>query len=511
MHRLEQELYNLVEQDTEIFSFIEKACLDGMWYWDIEDPDHEWMSSNFWLTLGYDPSGKQHLASEWQDIINQEDLSLAFDNFQKHCADPTHPYDQIVRYKHKDGHTVWVRCVGIAIRDENGNAKRMLGAHTDLTELKESEEKLRHTIDMREKFFARMSHEIRTPLHGIIGLADILKKEKDDIAPAELEGKIDTIASCGEQLLTLLDDLLTLGTITEGKLQTSLEGAYIGPIIEFVYNLYRPRAIDKGLKFELILSNAIKQSLVVTDRTRITQVISNIVSNAIKFTESGTVTIEVKEIDTMIVVDVSDTGCGIKDTRSVFDAYYRERHSSEHSGSGLGLEIVQRLCAQLNHDITVVSEQGSGSKFSVSITKADERTQITSPEDIQHSFIDDYIDKKLGRVLIVDDNDINQEILASMIKPNCETLLIAHNGKEAIELVNKVGKFDLILMDLHMPIKDGYQAASEILSIKNCHSTRIIAVSADAYPETIERCKQSGMHTHLKKPFTRSKLFEVLG
>ena len=133
------ELKALIKSDDTIFNFIESASLDGMWFWDLENPDHEWMSPSFWTTLGYDPSSKSHIASEWHNIINQDDLKVALENFDKHCADPSYPYDQIVRYQHKEGHTVWIRCRGIAIRDNNGKPIRMLGAHTDVTAIKERE------------------------------------------------------------------------------------------------------------------------------------------------------------------------------------------------------------------------------------------------------------------------------------------------------------------------------------------------------------------------------------
>ena len=110
------ELKALIKSDDTIFNFLESASLDGMWFWDLENPDHEWMSPSFWTTLGYEPSSKAHLALEWHNIINQDDLKVALENFDKHCADPSYPYDQIVRYQHKEGHTVWIRCRGIADR-----------------------------------------------------------------------------------------------------------------------------------------------------------------------------------------------------------------------------------------------------------------------------------------------------------------------------------------------------------------------------------------------------------
>lgn len=150
---LKIELYNLVNSETSIFEFIQSGSLDGIWYWDLESPENEWMSPKFWETLGYNSDEKKHLASEWQDIIFQEDLKLAIENFEKHCADPNYPYDQIVRYKHKTGSTIWIRCRGLAIRDKTGKAIRMLGAHTDITDLKETEKEISRLTKEYEKVF----------------------------------------------------------------------------------------------------------------------------------------------------------------------------------------------------------------------------------------------------------------------------------------------------------------------------------------------------------------------
>lgn len=142
-HYLKNELYELIKKDERIFDFIQEGSLDGLWYWDLEKPENEWMNPRFWQVLGYHPDEMPHLTSSWQKIINQDDLKVAIDNFNNHIKDPKHPYDQIVRYTHKEGHTIWVRCRGIAIRDEHGKPLRMLGAHQDITALKQAKEKLR--------------------------------------------------------------------------------------------------------------------------------------------------------------------------------------------------------------------------------------------------------------------------------------------------------------------------------------------------------------------------------
>jgi histidinol-phosphatase (PHP family) len=150
---LKEELYTLVKRESKIFDFIQKSALDGMWYWDLEKKANEWLSPEFWETLGYDYKDKIHSPSAWQEIIFKEDLPEVIKNFNLHCKDPKHPFDQVVRYKHKNNSTVWIRCRGLAIRDREGKAIRMLGAHVDITEQKKVEEKIKKISSEYEKVF----------------------------------------------------------------------------------------------------------------------------------------------------------------------------------------------------------------------------------------------------------------------------------------------------------------------------------------------------------------------
>ena len=165
-----------MKKNEVLFDFLQTGSLDGIWYWDLETGIDEWMSPRFWQILGYDPDEKRHLASEWQDLIFPEDLAQAIANFNKHCSDPSHPYDQIVRYRHKNGSTIWVRCRGIAIRNEEGKPVRMLGAHTDMTGQKQAEQELQKTNDALRKAL----EEIKT-LQGIIPICAGCKKIRDDM------------------------------------------------------------------------------------------------------------------------------------------------------------------------------------------------------------------------------------------------------------------------------------------------------------------------------------------
>lgn len=140
-HYLLEELRGHLRDDSTMLEFIADAALDGMWFWDLDAPEHEWMSPSFWRTLGYDPAEREHRAAEWQDLIDPEDLKRAVENFERHCADPSHPYDQVVRYRHASGATVWIRCRGVALRSEDGRPIRMFGGHVDITDRIEAEDR----------------------------------------------------------------------------------------------------------------------------------------------------------------------------------------------------------------------------------------------------------------------------------------------------------------------------------------------------------------------------------
>lgn len=163
MNYLEGELHELLHSDVLMFDFFQEAASDGLWYWDLIDQENEWMSPKFWKTLGIDPATKKHLSSEWQDLIYKEDLEIAKRNLTLHLSNPDFPYDQIVRYHHQDGSTVWIRCRGIAIYNNNGEAIRLLGSHTDLTPVIEKQQALissQNQVEQLQRYVGELEHEL---------------------------------------------------------------------------------------------------------------------------------------------------------------------------------------------------------------------------------------------------------------------------------------------------------------------------------------------------------------
>lgn len=175
---LKKELYELIKTNDRIFDFIQEGSLDGLWYWDLENPENEWMNTKFWTVLGYDPDKMPHKSSAWKHIINQDDLKVATENLSRHCEDLNQPYDQVVRYTHKDGSTVWIRCRGLAIRDNEGKSIRMLGAHQDISDLKKKEQEINRVKEEAEESEARYRKLFENMNTGFV-LFEVVQNEQD--------------------------------------------------------------------------------------------------------------------------------------------------------------------------------------------------------------------------------------------------------------------------------------------------------------------------------------------
>jgi PAS domain S-box-containing protein len=261
-HYLKEELLQLLRRDQTLFDFLQAGSLDGIWYWDLESPENEWLSPRFWEALGYDPKEKSHDPAEWQGLIYEEDLQLALDNFDKHLADPNHPYDQIVRYRHKDGGTVWVRCRGLAIRDREGRPLRMLGAHNDITNLKETEYRLRTLLDEKATLVREIHHRVKNNLAMVSNLV-YLKNEAlgPEVDLSDLASQIQTMSSVYDKLVSSEDEtIVDIKAFVQDLLESVFQGAPVrdcGVKIDGV-SLPAQAAITFGLIVNELAVNAIK-------------------------------------------------------------------------------------------------------------------------------------------------------------------------------------------------------------------------------------------------------------
>lgn len=372
-HPLETELNDLIAQDKRMWEFLQHGSLDGVWYWNLENPEEEWMSPELWQLFGIDPATKRHDPAEWQDIIFQEDLALAIENFRKHCEDPSHPYDQIVRYRHADGSTVWVRCRGIAIRDETGKPIRMLGAHNDLTAVKRAEddavrEKAKHLVANEElKSFAYgVSHDLKSPSRTAKQLIEEVLIEGDRLSSDQRE-LLGHACETLRRMQVLVDDLLDYGSVVEQEMQWN----------HVDLNAVTKEAIT-DLQSDIRASGAILEidKLPWTNghKAQLRMMMQNLISNAIKFARPSVapeVSIVGNVTSDRVVLRVKDNGIGISDiyAQRIFNVFTRLHRGDEIPGSGLGLALCKRIALNHNGSIGLNSKPGEGSTFVISLTR----------------------------------------------------------------------------------------------------------------------------------------------
>ncbi|MEO0851369.1 MAG: ATP-binding protein, partial [Pseudomonadota bacterium] len=361
--------------DNGMWEFLQQGSLDGVWYWDLENPSYEWMSPEFWRLFGIDPATKPHSPDAWQDIIFQEDLALALENFKAHCADPNHPYDQMVRYRHADGSTVWVRCRGIAIRDDKGCPIRMLGAHTDLTAVKRAEEdarreqaKLKLANEELIAFAYGVSHDLKSPSRTALQMVqEGLMSDDGNLTDDQrdmFEGAINTL----ERMQGLIADLLDYGILVEQKPpeETIALNTLVAEVVE---NLNKDIS-EAGAQIDVG-----DLPVLLGYRNQLGMLVQNLISNAIKYRRKGVPPVIkvscAEERDGLLTLAVKDNACGIPNDQldKIFGVFTRLHRQDEVHGSGVGLAICKRVAFNHEATIKVTSKVGVGSTFALNIPK----------------------------------------------------------------------------------------------------------------------------------------------
>lgn len=384
--------------------------------------------------------------------------------------------------------------------------------HLLIKELDLAEKQASVAVQTKENFLANMSHEIRTPLSGILGFTNLLQKRSLDETSAEF---VSAIQQSGENLITIVNDILDLSKIEAGMMRITPGIFSINGLINSVETLFSERVKEKGLSITSTVDPAIPDTL-KGDATRLTQILVNLIGNAIKFTQQGEINIAVyskSRTDSKITLgfDITDSGIGIEKEKlaEVFERFNQGEDSTtrNYGGTGLGLSIVKNLIQLQNGDIKVRSEQGKGSTFSFFIPYDISEQQLNTPLSIPANYYRDK-SKKALRILVVDDNAINQSLMNHLLLQWNIDFNIVSNGMEAVEkLGNKV--YDLILMDLQMPQMDGYAATQHIREVMKL-DIPIIAMTAHALAGEREKCLSRGMNEYISKPIKEQELFDLI-
>lgn len=420
--------------------------------------------------------------------------------------------------KRKDATLYWARVSISPIMDIEGRITNYLDLQEDITTIKMSEEALSKAKEeadlarkqaeeankMKSEFLANMSHEIRTPMNAVIGFTEILLLEEED--PEKIE-KMEIIKSSGRNLLNLINDILDFSRIEADKLAIESSNFNLRELLQQTESLFLVEAEKKGLSFSLQIADPLPE-VVSADSHRITQILTNLLSNAFKFTKHDGIELKCEYRDGQAVIKIKDTGIGIEDKKVelIFSAFTQADSSTarEYGGTGLGLAISRRLAELMGGTLEVVSEVGVGSTFTLTIplklkdtinlrSHDESVSEETAPQPSKGSIPSDY------KILTAEDDQINQQLIEALLEKSNLKSDFAANGRIALDKLG-AGAYDLLLLDMQMPVLDGEETIKRIRSDLRIKDLYVIALTAHALKGDKEKYLNLGCNDYLSKP-----------
>ena len=479
----------------------------GIWDWTLDTNRLVWSEEMFAIFGWPAPhSGDADVSlADFFDMVLAEDRPA----LQAAVAEAHHSgiLDSEFRACRSDGEVRFIKAFARVHRDADGRAIRLLGANWDVTAIRTAARQAEAASLAKSQFLAMMSHEIRTPMNGILGMTQVMLS--GDIADDQRR-RLGVIADCGEALVTILNDILDLSKVEAGKLEVEAAPFDLRHVLEGVHATYLTAADTKGIGLKLVVDEVVRGY--VGDSTRVRQIAANLISNAIKFTTSGDVALIVEATPDGVVLEVSDTGQGMDaDTLSrIFRPFTQADASTtrQFGGTVLGLSIVHELVRIMGGEVLVESRPGEGSVFTVHLPLTPSDTTATPVRRVGSSTAG----VEALHLLVAEDNPVNQMVIKALLEPFGIAPIIVENGVEAVKAWQE-GVWDAVLMDVHMPLMDGFQAVSEIrrLEAREGRSrTPIIALTADAMTHHRQQCLAQGMDDLVAKPIQIEALAAAL-
>ena len=436
------------------------------------------------------------------------------------------------RTKDSRGETIWVRAQGTPQVSENGKITSYIVYCTDVTAQLRIQDDLRKAIDQSEKalsaknaFLGRLSHEIRTPMNAVVGIADALIHHNGN---PEIKPKLELIQTSAEKIIRIVDESLEHTKLAEAKIQLDPHVASPASAVQSVCALWEQKAVENEIKLQCRIDESVPSSMIF-DSHRFEQCLNNLVSNAVKFSPSGQIQVVLTTIEkngkNNLVTVVKDNGIGMNESQlaNLFEAYTQADGSisGRFGGTGLGMNITKQLIELMEGNITVKSAPGQGTVFALTLPIQLEKQEPTNHGETSGELIEQMLvdatppasEYEKLKVLVVDDNTTNHLVVTSLLGSMVKQIEVAENGIEAIEALDiaaeNSAQFDVVLMDIHMPIMDGIEATLAIRGSQKAYTNiPIIALTADPQYQQRRLCKNIGMDDALAKPI---KLTEVLG
>ncbi|MDP3119336.1 MAG: ATP-binding protein [Sulfuricurvum sp.] len=453
---------------------------------------------------------QEELLGQPHSIVRHPDTPATVFKAMWHTLQRGRNWQGMLQNTKKNGESYFVKNLISPIVDEDGKILEYLGLREDVTEIQKSRLNAQEAERIKSAFVANMSHEIRTPINGVVGFIHLLSKTNLDTTQRRY---VSIVESSLEMLLHIVNDVLDFSKIEEGKIDIEWIKSHPKKELTSVFELFIPQADIKKIDYRLIMDEKIEECLIL-DIHRIKQVLSNLISNALKFTpEEGSVHVKIEMVEDTknaqkLEFSVIDTGIGIPKSKQgkIFEKFTQADASTtrEYGGTGLGLSIANAIVKLMGGEIAIQSEEGKGSTFSfvLNAQKCDEfENEVTNA----HQAAMKYLELK---VLVVDDFEINRMLIGELLNSHYGvTADFANDGKEAVEMVHK-NRYDLVLMDVNMPVMDGIQATKLIR--KEYPELPIIALTANVMEGDAEEFTAHGMNDYLAKPLDYDELHRVM-
>lgn len=418
--------------------------------------------------------------------------------------------------KRKDGTLYWEEASISAIKNSDGEITHYLAVKTDITEKKKiindfilAKEKAEESDRLKSAFLANISHEIRTPMNGILGFSELLKEP--NLTGADQIKYLEIIEKSGNRMLNIINNIVDISKIEAGLIELSNFETNINDQIEYAYTFFKPEAEKKGLQLFNKSSLDTNDAVLNLDREKLYSILLNLIKNAIKYTDSGTIEIGYSVIninkEPYIEFYVSDTGIGVAPEQqdAIFKRFIQAEINDRHSrhGAGLGLSISKAFVELMGGTIRVESQEGAGSTFYFTIPYSQVNRKVKQENKLLDS--SDYGIPSNLKILIAEDDAISKTLLTFLLKPIAREVLIASNGQEAVELFKANPDVDVILMDIQMPIMDGFEATRQIRLLNA--DIKIIAQTAFALSGDEFKIKKAGCNSYINKPIKKESLF----
>jgi PAS domain S-box-containing protein len=521
-------------KNEKFFSTIITGINDGIYDYDALN-DTITYSDSYPKILGYtgEELGRDH--EEFYRLVHPDDVASVRETMRSYFDHEIPVYRNVFRARHRDGRWVWMLSRGIGIWDENGRIQRLIGTHTDITAQKEREEELNFFIRENERqkqeleiardkaetanqaksdFLAVMSHEIRTPLNVIIGLAHLLKEK---VQSDEKRTMVDTLYANANILLKFVSELLDLSRVESAQVEFETHAFAIPPMLQGLHAMFADPAKNKGLSFSV--TDHTRGQFFIGDPSRIQQIVVNLINNALKFTENGSIAVEASmaqrgnaKVD--LTIKVADTGIGISPDKlsMVFDKFVQadQSISRRFGGSGLGLAISKSLAQLMGGDIAVISKPNEGSTFILTLP-----LELGRGEDVRTLPKQPALKPTTSRgsVLLVEDYEANIMVATMMLEHLGYAVDAARSGSEALEKIKaQRTPYMAILMDVRMRDMDGFETTRRVREHEKTRgfSQYIIGVTAHALASDRDRCLEAGMDEYMSKPINPDLLAQKL-